>query len=96
MFVTPMPVEDNDPASGCGGAPAARPSFRAIAVTATVVWAATFIVTAGDALLPRIIRSDHFPQCELLIAGGLVCERRAVIVLWFGGVGARSMADGGG
>src|ERR1700719_2073571 len=54
-------LRDTDPARRLWRRSAAAAILSSVALTATVVCAATFIVTAGDALLPRINRDRvHF------------------------------------
>src|SRR6266851_3261406 len=85
MFVIAYALlRDTDPAKRLWRRSAAAAILSSVALTATVVCAATFIVTAGDALLPRInLDPLHFSTVWLYIAGCLVLlSVVAVIVLW--------------
>jgi signal transduction histidine kinase len=77
-------LRDTDPAKRLWRRSAAAAILSSVALTATVVCAATFIVTAGDALLPRInLDRIHFSTVWLYIAGCLaLLSVVAVIVLW--------------
>jgi signal transduction histidine kinase/DNA-binding NarL/FixJ family response regulator len=85
-------LKDADPAKrvwqGSGGAAI----LLSVATTAAVVCAATFLVTAGDALLPRVLLDPvRFSTLWLYYAGGLaLLSVLAVIVLW---VRRRSVLD---
>src|SRR3979490_2842653 len=74
MFVIAYALlKDADPAKGMWRRSAAPAILSSVALTATVVCAATFIVTAGDALLPRInLDRVHFSTVWLYLAGCLV------------------------
>jgi signal transduction histidine kinase len=93
MFVIAYAVlRDIDPAKRLWRRSAAAGIFSSVALTAAIVCAATFIVTAGDALLPRInLDPVHFSTVWLYIAGCLaLLSVVAVIVLWIRG---RSVLD---
>jgi len=93
MFVIAYALlRDTDPAKRLRRRSAAAAILSSVALTATVVSAATFVVTAGDALLPRInLDPLHFSTVWLYIAGCLVLlSVVAVIVLW---VRRRSVLD---
>src|SRR6266850_7495125 len=93
MFVIAYALlRDTDPARQLWRRSAAAAILSSVALTATVVSAATFVVTAGDALLPRInLDPLHFSTVWLYIAGCLVLlSVVAVIVLW---VRRRSVLD---
>jgi signal transduction histidine kinase len=93
MFVIAYALlRDTDPAKRLWRRSAAAAILSSVALTATVVCAATFIVIAGDALLPRInLDPLHFSTVWLYIAGCLVLlSVVAVIVLW---VRRRSVLD---
>src|SRR3979490_403543 len=74
MFVIAYALlRDTDPAKRLWRRSAAPAILSSVALTATVVCAATFIVTAGDALLPRInLDRVHFSTVWLYLAGCLV------------------------
>src|SRR6266446_2649295 len=85
MFVIAYALlRDADPAKRLWRGSAAAAILLSIAATAAVVWALAFIVTAGDALLPRInLDPLHFSTLWLYIAGCLVLlSVLAVILLW--------------
>src|SRR3984885_477110 len=85
MFVIAYALlRDTDPARRLWRRSAAAAILSSVALTATVVCAATFIVTAGDALLPRInLDRVHFSTVWLYIASCLaLLSVVAVIVLW--------------
>src|ERR1700737_53799 len=85
MFVIAYALlRDTDPAKRLWRRSAAAGIFSSVALTATVVCAATFIVTAGDALLPRInLDPVHFSTVWLYIAACLVLlSVSAVMLLW--------------
>src|SRR6266849_5572693 len=93
MFVIAYALlRDTDPAKRLWRRSAAAAILSSVALTATVVCAATFIVTAGDALLPRInLDPLHFSTVRLYIAGCLVLlSVVAVIALW---IRRRSVLD---
>jgi len=93
MFVIAYALlRDTDPAKRLWRRSAAAAILSSVALTATVVCAATFIVTAGDALLPRInLDPLHFSTVWLYIAGCLVLlSVVAVIALW---IRRRSVLD---
>jgi signal transduction histidine kinase len=93
MFVIAYALlRDIDPAKRLWRRSAAAGIFSSVALTAAIVCAATFIITAGDALLPRInLDPVHFSTVWLYIAGCLaLLSVVAVIVLWFRG---RSVLD---
>jgi signal transduction histidine kinase len=93
MFVIAYALlRDADPAKRLWRRSAAAGILSSVLLTATVVCAVTFIVTAGDALLPRInLDPIHFSTVWLYIAGCLVLlSIVAVIVLW---IGRRSVLD---
>src|ERR1700731_2034374 len=70
MFVIAYALlRDTDPAKRLWRRSAAAGIFSSVALTAAIVCAATFIVTAGDALLPRInLDRVHFSTLWLYIA----------------------------
>ncbi len=85
MFVIAYALlRDADPAKRLWRGSAAAAILLSIAATAAVVCALTFIVIAGDALLPRInLDPVHFSTVWLYIAGCLVLlSVLAVILLW--------------
>jgi signal transduction histidine kinase len=93
MFVIAYALlRDTDPARRLWRRSAAAAIFSSVALTAAIVCAATFIVTAGDALLPRInLDPVHFSTVWLYIAGCLaLLSVVAVIVLW---IRRRSVLD---
>jgi signal transduction histidine kinase len=93
MFVIAYALlRDTDPARRLWRRSAAAGILSSVALTAAVVCAATFIVTAGDALLPRInLDRVHFSTLWLYIASCLaLLSVVAVIVLW---IGRRSVLD---
>ena len=93
MFVIAYALlRDTDPARRWWRRSAAAAILSSVALTAAVVCAATFIVTAGDALLPRInLDQVHFSTVWLYIASCLaLLSVVAVIVLW---IGRRSVLD---
>jgi signal transduction histidine kinase len=93
MFVIAYALlRDTDPARRLWRRSAAAGIFSSVALTAAIVCAATFIVTAGDALLPRInLDPVHFSTVWLYIAGCLaLLSVIAVIVLW---IRRRSVLD---
>jgi signal transduction histidine kinase len=85
MFVIAYALlRDTDPAKRLWRRSAAAAILSSVALTAAVVCAATFIVTAGDALLPSInLDRVHFSTVWLYIASCLaLLSVVAVIVLW--------------
>jgi signal transduction histidine kinase len=93
MFVIAYALlRDTDPAKRLWRRSAAAAILSSVALTAAVVCAATFIVTAGDDLLPRInLDRVHFSTVWLYIASCLaLLSVVAVIVLW---IGRRSVLD---
>jgi signal transduction histidine kinase len=85
MFVIAYALlRDADPAKRLWRGSATVAILSSVALTAAVVCAATFIVTAGDALLPRInLDPVHFSTLWQYIASclALLCVL-AVILLW--------------
>jgi signal transduction histidine kinase len=93
MFVIAYALlKDADPAKGMWWGSAGAAILSSVAVTATVVCAATFIVTAGEAHLPRTMLDPlHFSTLRLYIAGyQVLLSVAALIVLW---VRRRSVLD---
>src|SRR3979490_2441327 len=93
MFVIAYALlRDTDPAKRLWRRSAAAAILSSVALTATVVCAATFIVIAGDALLPRInLDPVHFSTVWLYIAACLaLLSVVALIVLW---IRRRSVLD---
>ena len=93
MFVIAYALlRDTDPARRLWRRSAAAGILSSVALTAAVVCAATFIVTAGDVLLPRInLDRVHFSTVWLYIASCLaLLSVVAVIVLW---IRRRSVLD---
>jgi signal transduction histidine kinase len=93
MFVIAYALlRDTDPAKRLWRRSAAPAILSSVALTATVVCAATFIVIAGDALLPRInLDPVHFSTVWLYIAACLaLLSVVALIVLW---IRRRSVLD---
>ena len=93
MFVIAYALlRDTDPAKRLWRGSAAAAILLSVAATAAVVWALTFIVIAGDALLPRInLDPLHFSTVWIYIAGCLVLlSVVAVIALW---IRRRSVLD---
>jgi signal transduction histidine kinase len=85
MFVIAYSLlRDADPAKRLWRGSAAAAILLSVAATAAVVWALTFIVIAGDALLPRInLDPVHFSTVWLYIAGCLaLLSVLAVMLLW--------------
>jgi signal transduction histidine kinase len=85
MFVIAYALlRDADPAKRLWRGSAAAAILLSVAATAAVVWALTFIVIAGDALLPRInLDPVHFSTVWLYIAGCLaLLSVLAVMLLW--------------
>src|SRR6202048_3698792 len=93
MFVIAYALlKDADPAKGMWWGSAGAAILSSVAMTATVVCAATFIVTAGEAHLPRTMLDPlHFSTLRLYIAGyQVLLSVAALIVLW---VQRRSVLD---
>src|ERR1700676_2909066 len=93
MFVIAYALlKDVDPAKGMWSGSAGAAILSSVALTATVVCAATFIVTAGEAHLPRTMLDPlHFSTLRLYIAGyQVLLSVAALIVLW---VRRRSVLD---
>jgi signal transduction histidine kinase len=93
MFVIAYALlRDSDPANRLWRHSAAAGIFSGVVLTAAIVCATTFIVTAGDALLPRInLDPVRFSTVWLYIAGCLaLLSVIAVIVLW---IRRRSVLD---
>jgi signal transduction histidine kinase len=85
-------LKDTDPAKRLWQGSAGAAILLSIAMTAAVVCAVAFIVTAGDALLPPInVDPLHFSTVWLYIAGCLaLLSVLALIVLW---IRRRSVLD---
>lgn len=77
-------LKDVDPTKGLWRGSAGAAILSSVATTAAVVCAATFLVTAGDALMPRIsLDPVHFSTLWLYVAGCLVLwSVLTLIVLW--------------
>jgi signal transduction histidine kinase len=93
MFVIAYALlKDADPATGLWRGSAGAAILSSVAMTAAVVCAATFGITAGDALLPRInVDPVHFSTLWLYIASCLaLLSVLALIVLW---IRRRSVLD---
>src|ERR1700736_5533581 len=93
MFVIAYALlKDADPAKGMWWGSAGAAILSSVAMTATVVCAATFIVTAGEAHLARTMLDPlHFSTLRLYIAGfQVMLSVAALIVLW---VQRRSVLD---
>jgi signal transduction histidine kinase len=93
MFVIAYALlKDAGPTKGVWRGSAGAAILSSVAMTATVVCAATFIVTAGDAHLPRTMLDPlHFSALRLYIAGyQVLLSVAALIVLW---VRRRSVLD---
>src|ERR1700724_4422086 len=85
MFVIAYALlKDADPARRLWQGSVGAAILAGVAVTAAVVCAATFLVTAGDALLPRIsLDPVHFSTLWLYVAGSLALwSVLTLIVLW--------------
>jgi signal transduction histidine kinase len=85
MFVIAYALlKDADPATGIWSGSAGAAILSSVTMTATVVCAATFIVTAGEAHLPRTMLDPlHFSTLRLYIAGyQVLLSVAALIVLW--------------
>jgi signal transduction histidine kinase len=85
-------LKDADPAKRLWRRSVSAAILSSVATTAAVVCAATFLVTAGDALLPRIsLDPVHFSTLWLYVAGGLALwSVLTLIVLW---IRRRSVLD---
>ncbi len=85
-------LKDADPTKQLWWGSAGAAILLSVAMTAALVCAAAFIVTAGDALLPRInVDPVHFSTLWLYIAGCLaLLSVFALIVLW---IRRRSVLD---
>src|SRR5437899_8930497 len=85
-------LKDADPAEGLRQGSAGAAILSSVAVTAAVVCAATFLVTAGNDLLPRqSLDPVHFSTVWLYVAGCLaLLIVVALIVLW---IRRRSILD---
>jgi signal transduction histidine kinase len=85
-------LKDADPARRLWRRSVSAAILSSVATTAAVVCAATFLVTAGDALLPRIsLDPVHFSTLWLYVAGGLALwSVLTLIVLW---IRRRSVLD---
>jgi signal transduction histidine kinase len=93
MFVIAYALlKDADPAKGLWRGSAGAAILSSMAMTAAVVCAATLLVTAGDAYLPRTMLDPvHFSTLRLYIAGyQVLLSVAALIVLW---VRRRSVLD---
>jgi signal transduction histidine kinase len=77
-------LKDADPATGMWWGSAGAAILSSVAMTATVVCAATVMVTAGEAHLPRTMLDPlHFSTLRLYIAGyQVLLSVSALIVLW--------------
>jgi signal transduction histidine kinase len=93
MFVIAYALlNDADPTKGLWQGSAGAAILSSVAMTAAVVCAATFLVTAGDAYLPRTMLDPvRFSTLRLYIAGyQVLLSIAALIVLW---VRRRSVLD---
>jgi signal transduction histidine kinase len=93
MFVIAYALlKDADPTKGVWRGSAGAAILSSVAVTAAIVCAATFIVTAGEAHLPRTMLDPlHFSTLRIYIAGyQVLLSVAALIVLW---VRRRSVLD---
>jgi signal transduction histidine kinase len=93
MFVIAYALlKDADPTKGVWRGSAGAAILSSVAMTAAIVCAATFIVTAGEAHLPRTMLDPlHFSTLRLYIAGyQVLLSVAALIVLW---VRRRSVLD---
>jgi signal transduction histidine kinase len=93
MFVIAYALlKDADPAKGLWRGSAGAAILSSMAMTAAVVCAATLLVTAGNAYLPRTMLDQvHFSTLRLYIAGyQALLSVAALIVLW---VRRRSVLD---
>jgi len=77
-------LKDVDPTKGLWRGSAGAAILSSVATTAAVVCAATFLVTAGDALMPRIsLDPVHFSTLWLYVAGCLALwSVLTLIELW--------------
>jgi signal transduction histidine kinase len=77
-------LKDVDPTKGLWRGSAGAAILSSVATTAAVVCAATFLVTAGDVLMPRIsLDPVHFSTLWLYVAGSLALwSVLTLIVLW--------------
>jgi signal transduction histidine kinase len=77
-------LRDGGPAKRLGQGPAGAAILLSVAVTAAIVCAATFAITAADAVLPRInLDPLHFSTLWLYIAGCLaLLSLLALVLLW--------------
>jgi len=77
-------LKDVDPTKGLWQGSAGAAILSSVATTAAVVCAATFLVTAGDVLMPRIsLDPVHFSTLWLYVAGSLALwSVLTLIVLW--------------
>jgi PAS domain S-box-containing protein len=77
-------LKDADPTKGLWRGSAGAAILTSVATTAAVVCAATFLVTAGEAHLPRtMLDSVRFSTLRLYVAGyQILLSVAAVIVLW--------------
>jgi signal transduction histidine kinase len=77
-------LKDVDPTKGLWRGSAGAAILSSLTTTAAVVCAATFLVTAGDALMPRIsLDPVHFSTLWLYVAGCLALwSVLTLIVLW--------------
>ena len=77
-------LKDADPTKGMWQGSAGAAILSSVAVTAALVCAATFLVTAGHALLPRTVADPvHFSTAWVYVAACLVLlSVLAIIVLW--------------
>jgi signal transduction histidine kinase len=77
-------LKDVDPTKGLWRGSAGAAILSSVATTAAVVCAATFLVTTGDALMPRIsLDRVHFSTLWLYVAGCLALwSVLTLIVLW--------------
>jgi hypothetical protein len=93
MFVIAYALlKDADPATRLWRGSAGAAILSSVAMTAAIVCAATFLVTAGDALLPRMMLDPvHLSALWYYAAGSMVLlSVLALIVLW---VRRRSVLD---
>jgi hypothetical protein len=93
MFVIAYALlKDADPAERLWQGSVGAAILSSVAVTAAVVSAATFLVTAGDAQLPRIaLDAVRFSPLWFYAAGGLaLLSVLALVVLW---IRRRSVLD---
>jgi signal transduction histidine kinase len=85
-------LKDAEPAKGLWRGSVGAAILASVAVLAALVCAATFLVTADDALLPRIsLDPVHFSTLWLYVAGGLALwSVLTLVVLW---IRRRSVLD---